>query len=90
MRYIIGESPSYREILAWFQPKFMLGMTATPDRTDRKDILELFDYNKIYELPLQDAIERGFLVRYTYYGLARQCRTIRAFVGKAAITESMI
>jgi len=47
----------------------MLGMTATPDRTDRKDIFELFDYNKIYEVPLAEAIERGFLVPYTYYGL---------------------
>lgn len=64
-----GQSPSYREVLTWFEPKFMLGMTATPDRTDRKDIFELFDYNKIYELPLQDAIERGYLVPYTYYGL---------------------
>jgi superfamily II DNA or RNA helicase len=64
-----GQSPTYREILTWFEPKFMLGMTATPDRTDRKDIFELFDYNKVYELPLQDAIERGFLVPYTYYGL---------------------
>jgi superfamily II DNA or RNA helicase len=64
-----GQSPSYKEVLAWFEPKFMLGMTATPDRTDRKDIFELFDYNKIYELPLQEAIERGYLVPYTYYGL---------------------
>ena len=64
-----GQSPSYHEILTWFRPRFMLGMTATPDRTDRKDIFELFDYNKLYELPLQDAIERGFLVPYTYFGL---------------------
>jgi superfamily II DNA or RNA helicase len=64
-----GQSPSYREILTHFTPGFMLGMTATPDRTDRKDIFELFDYNKVYELPLAEAIERGFLVPYTYYGL---------------------
>ncbi|NTV60615.1 MAG: DEAD/DEAH box helicase family protein [Chlorobiaceae bacterium] len=64
-----GQSPSYREILTHFTPRFMLGMTATPDRLDRKDIFELFDYNKVYELPLADAIDRGFLVPYTYYGL---------------------
>jgi superfamily II DNA or RNA helicase len=64
-----GQSPSYKEVLTWFEPKFMLGMTATPDRTDRKDIFELFDYNKVYELPLQEAIELGYLVPYTYYGL---------------------
>lgn len=64
-----GQSPTYRSILTYFAPDFMLGMTATPDRTDRKDIFELFDYNKIYEMPLAEAIERGFLVPYTYYGL---------------------
>ncbi|MBU2859141.1 DEAD/DEAH box helicase [Acidithiobacillus ferrooxidans] len=64
-----GQSPTYREILTYFTPGFMLGMTATPDRTDRKDIFELFDYNKVYEIPLTEAIERGFLVPYSYYGL---------------------
>jgi hypothetical protein len=64
-----GQSPTYREILSYFRPQFMLGMTATPDRTDRKDIFELFDYNKIFELSLAEAIERGFLVPYTYIGL---------------------
>ncbi len=64
-----GQSPTYREILTYFTPGFMLGMTATPDRTDRKDIFELFDYNKVYEMPLAEAIERGFLVPYSYYGL---------------------
>ncbi len=64
-----GQTPSYSEIFAYFRPKFMLGMTATPDRTDRKDIFELFDYNKIFEVSLQEAIEGGYLVPYTYYGL---------------------
>ena len=64
-----GQSPSYREILEHFTPKFMLGMTATPDRTDRKDIFELFDYNKIFEVTLQEAIEDGYLVPYSYFGL---------------------
>lgn len=64
-----GQSPTYREVLTYFDPKFMLGMTATPDRTDRRDIFELFDYRKVYEMSLADAIERGYLVPYTYYGL---------------------
>ncbi len=64
-----GQSPSYQPIFDYFEPKFMLGMTGTPDRTDRKDIFELFDYNKIYEIPLSDVIERGWLVPYTYVGL---------------------
>lgn len=64
-----GQSPTYREVLKYFRPGFMLGMTATPDRTDRKDIFELFEYSKIYEIPLSDVIDRGYLVPYTYYGL---------------------
>lgn len=74
-RYIVvdevhhGQSHSYKEIFRHFMPKFMLGMTATPDRADRKDIFELFQYRKIFETTLQDAIDRGFLVPYTYYGL---------------------
>jgi superfamily II DNA or RNA helicase len=64
-----GQSPSYRVVLDYFRPRFILGMTATPDRTDRKDILELFDYNKIFDMTVQEAIARGFLVPFTYYGL---------------------
>jgi len=65
-----GQAPSYRSVLQYFSPNyFMLGLTATPDRMDRKDIFELFDYQKIFEYSLNDAIENGFLVPYTYYGL---------------------
>jgi superfamily II DNA or RNA helicase len=64
-----GQSPTYLDIIEYFRPKFMLGMTATPDRLDRKDIFELFDYNKVYEIAASEAIERGLLVPYTYYGL---------------------
>ena len=47
----------------------MLGLTATPDRMDRKDIFEIFDYNKVFEYSLIEAIENGFLVPFNYYGL---------------------
>lgn len=65
-----GQAPSYKIILEYFKPKlFMLGLTATPDRMDRKDIFELFEYNKIFEYSLNDAIKNGFLVPYDYVGL---------------------
>lgn len=64
-----SQTLSYQSLLKYFQPKFMLGMTATPDRTDRKDIFELFEYNNIYEISLNEVIERGLLVPYTYIGL---------------------
>lgn len=64
-----GQAPTYQAILRHFEPWFLLGMTATPDRMDRKDIFELFDYNKVFEYSLFEAIESGFLVPFTYYGL---------------------
>ncbi|MBN1225056.1 MAG: DEAD/DEAH box helicase family protein, partial [Candidatus Aminicenantes bacterium] len=64
-----GQAPSYRGILSYFSPKFLLGMTGTPDRTDRKDIFELFDYQKVIEYTVNEAIDDGFLVPYCYYGL---------------------
>ncbi len=65
-----GQAPSYTIILEYFKPNlFMLGLTATPDRMDRKDIFELFDYNKVFEYTLNDAIVNGFLVPYDYIGL---------------------
>lgn len=64
-----GEAPTYRKIIDYFTPEFLLGMTATPDRADRKDILVLFDYKKVCEYDLNDAISKGFLVAYEYHGL---------------------
>lgn len=65
-----GQAPTYQMVLKYFEPNFfMLGLTATPDRMDRKDIFELFDYQKVFEYNLFEAIENGFLVPYTYYGL---------------------
>lgn len=64
-----SQTLSYQALLKYFQPKFTLGMTATPDRTDRKDIFELFEYHNIYEISLDEVIERGLLVPYTYIGL---------------------
>jgi superfamily II DNA or RNA helicase len=65
-----GQAPSYQIILEYFHANFfMLGLTATPDRMDRKDIFELFDYQKVFEYTLNEAIENGFLVPYNYYGL---------------------
>lgn len=65
-----GQAPSYLSILHYFDPTFfMLWLTATPDRMDRKDILELFEYNKVFELPLVEAIDTWYLVPFNYYWL---------------------
>lgn len=60
---------TYKKITDYFKPKYMLGLTATPERQDRADILELFNYNIYYELPQREAIECGYLSGFKYYGL---------------------
>lgn len=64
-----SSSLTYKKILEYFAPKYMLGLTATPERQDRADILQLFDYNIYYELSQKEAIESGYLSGFLYYGL---------------------
>lgn len=61
---------SYGRILDHFQPKFMLGMTATPERTDGLDIFSLFDHNIAYEIRLNKALEEEMVSPFHYYGVA--------------------
>ncbi len=61
---------SYLRVLEYFEPKFLLGMTATPERTDGNDIFKLFDYNIAYEIRLSKAMEEDMLSTFHYYGLA--------------------
>lgn len=44
---------SYQKVFNYFTPDFVLGMTATPERTDNLNIFEMFDYNIAYEIRLQ-------------------------------------
>ncbi|MEF9934739.1 MAG: DEAD/DEAH box helicase, partial [Clostridium sp.] len=60
---------SYQRILDYFKPKFLLGLTATPERMDNKSVFKLCDYNLVYEIRLFDAINRGELVPFRYYGV---------------------
>jgi len=60
---------NYRNIINYFKPKFLLGLTATPERLDNRDVFELCDYNVVYEIRLKDAINKGFLVPFYYYGI---------------------
>ena len=60
---------SYGKILNYFTPEFLLGMTATPERTDGLDIFKLFDYNIAYEIRLHRALEENILSPFHYYGV---------------------
>jgi len=53
-----------------FKPAFLLGMTATPERTDGLDVFALFDYNIAAEIRLHDALANDMLVPFHYYGIA--------------------
>ena len=59
----------YQRIVKYFKPQFLLGLTATPERMDRRNIYELCDYNVPYEISLKDAINKGMLVPFHYYGI---------------------
>ncbi len=59
----------YRRIIEYFEPRFLLGLTATPDRLDGRSLFELCDYNVPYEINLKDAINKGLLVPFHYYGI---------------------
>lgn len=65
-------SSSYQKLLNYFKPKFLLGLTATPERTDQSDILNLCDNNLVFERNLIDGIEQGILVPFHYYGIEDQ------------------
>ncbi len=62
-------SKNYQNIINYFTPKFMLGLTATPDRLDNKDVFSICDYNTVYEATLKTAIDKGWLVPFRYYGI---------------------
>ena len=60
---------NYQNIINYFQPRFLLGLTATPERLDSKDVLAICDYNLVYEAPLKKAINQGWLVPFRYYAI---------------------
>jgi superfamily II DNA or RNA helicase/HKD family nuclease/SOS-response transcriptional repressor LexA len=60
---------SYQRLLEYFQPKFLLGLTATPDRTDGSDILRLCEQNLVYRRDLYDGINDQQLCPFSYYGI---------------------
>ncbi len=62
-------APSYQKIMEYFTPKFYLGMSASPDRTDDFDIYKLFNHNIIYEIRLKKALEEDMLCDFHYFGI---------------------
>ena len=59
----------YQRLLEHFTPSFLLGLTATPNRTDGSDILELCDNNLIYQQDLFDGVKADVLCPFSYFGI---------------------
>lgn len=80
-------APSYQKIVDYFKPKFLLGMTATPERTDGLDVFALFDYTIAYEIRLHDALAHDMLVPFHYFGIAEIAVDGRLLDGNATIQD---
>lgn len=66
----IGAETKYKDLISYFKPKFSLGITATPERTDNpKYLFETFKYSIPYEIRLLDSMEYELVCPFTYYGL---------------------
>ncbi|MFE0530774.1 DUF3427 domain-containing protein [Micromonospora parva] len=64
-----AEAPTYARLLERLRPRVLLGLTATPDRTDGGDVRRWFDGRAAVELHLWDALERQLLAPFQYFGL---------------------
>ncbi len=60
----------YRTVMDHFAPRFWLGMTGSPDRTDGENIYDIFDHNIVYEIRLQAALENDLLCPFHYFGIS--------------------
>lgn len=61
-------SPSYKKVMEYFKPKFMLGMTATPERCDSESIFDIFS-NIALEVRLREALELNLVIPFHYFGI---------------------
>ncbi len=63
-------APAYQELLAYYQPCVLLGLTATPERMDGKSVLPYFNNRIAAEIRLPEAIDRKLLCPFQYFGVA--------------------
>jgi len=62
-------APSYQKLLTYYKPQILLGLTATPERMDGKDVLRYFNNTVAAEIRLTDAIDRKLLCPFQYFGV---------------------
>lgn len=64
-----AEAVTYRRIIQYFEPRFLLGLTATPERSDGGDLMALCGENLVYRCDLAEGIEHGLLCPFHYFGV---------------------
>lgn len=84
-----GPARTYRPVLEYFKPKFLLGITATPERTDLQDIRRIYG-DEVYSLPLDEALARELLTPVSYYLVTDELQNLKILdtpVGKLSIKK---
>ena len=64
-----ASAPSYQQLLTYYKPKILVGLTATPERMDGQDILKYFENKISAEMRLPEAIDRKLLSPFQYFGI---------------------
>jgi len=64
-----AEANTYQRLLSYVMPQYLLGLTATPERTDGKNVMDFFNGKATAELRVWDAIEKGLLSPFQYFGV---------------------
>lgn len=65
----IGPKTIYKQILEKIEPKFLLGITATPERTDGIHVEKYFGFETPYEINIEEAISKKYLASFNYFGV---------------------
>ena len=86
-----GQAPSYKEVIQYFKPTYLLGMTATPDRMDQKNIREIFG-EEVVNIPLEYAIGQEWLTPVEYHLISDNLNTyaFRRLVEQATKTKKRV
>lgn len=61
---------SYQRVVDYFKPKFLLGMSATPERSDSFDVFALFNHVVPFEIRLSDALDNHLVTPFHYFGVS--------------------
>ena len=64
-----ASAATYRRLLRHFRPRYLLGLTATPERSDGADLLDLCGGNLVFRCDLGEGIRQGLLASFDYYGV---------------------